>query len=140
MAMARTGLKGHSFLKNSASFPAPGPQAPSGAPPRKSFALSGPTVSLDPRHNAVRPDLADIRLAEYVFAPHYAAPFAMKLRMSATVREAPGEKGATVTTLEAAAIFDVLDVAGRYAWGVCQASGLVGYVDHAALEPIVPTT
>ena len=43
-------------------------------PPRRTFALTGPSISIDPRHNAIRPDLADIRLAEYVFAPHYAAP------------------------------------------------------------------
>ena len=43
-------------------------------PSRRAFALTGPSVTLDPRTHAVRGDLADVRLAEQVFAPHYAAP------------------------------------------------------------------
>ena len=33
-----------------------------------------PMQAIDPRVDAVRRDLADVRLAERVFAPHYAAP------------------------------------------------------------------
>ncbi len=122
-------------MKNSGSYSAPGPQQSPDKPPRKSFALSGPTVSLDPKYNAVRPDLADLRLAEYVFAPHYAAPIAMIVHEAAAMRDAAGEAGTIVATLAAGTGFDMLDVSGGYAWGVCEASGLVGYVARAALGP-----
>ena len=41
-------------------------------PPLRRFRLSGPSEALDPRTAAVRRDLADARLADRVFAPHYA--------------------------------------------------------------------
>lgn len=94
-------------------------------------------MPLDPKYNAVRPDLADVRLAEYVFAPHYAAPFAMTVQAAAPMRAAAGEESSIVATLEPGAMFEVLDLSGGYAWGVCQASGLVGYVARAALGPAI---
>ncbi|MDF0752810.1 hypothetical protein NLU14_21530, partial [Marinobacter sp. 71-i] len=48
-------------------------QSPAG-PARKRFSLKGRSVPIDPRVDAVRRDLADVRLADRVFAPHYAAP------------------------------------------------------------------
>ena len=40
--------------------------------PRTTFTLDGPSLAIDPRIEAVRPDLADISLAGKLFAPHYA--------------------------------------------------------------------
>lgn len=81
----------------------------------------------------MRPDLADIRLADRVFAPHYAAPmprvihFDTALRVSAKGGEAP------LTMLRKGDVFEVLEVAGGNAWGVAPGPGLVGYVDASAL-------
>jgi hypothetical protein len=83
--------------------------------------------------DAVRPDLADIRLAGRVFAPHYAAPmprvihFETPLRVSAKGDEPP------LTTLHKGDVFEVLEVAGANAWGVAPGPGLVGYVAASAL-------
>lgn len=83
--------------------------------------------------DAVRPDLADIRLSARVFAPHYAAPmprvihFETALRVSAKGDEAP------LATLHKGDVFEVLEIAGSHAWGVAPGPGLVGYVDASAL-------
>lgn len=100
-------------------------------PRRKSFALTGRSVHLDPRTNAVRPDLADVRLADRVFAPHYAAPLAWRLTSAAALLTSPddGER----VELAAGERFEVLEFAGGKAWGVAADRGVVGYVDADAL-------
>ena len=65
----------------------PPPTPPSsGTPPRKAFALTGRSVTLDPRTHPVRADLADVRLAAQVFAPHYAEAVERRLATDATLR------------------------------------------------------
>lgn len=103
---------------------------------RIGFALKGKSVRLDPRTNAVRPDLADIRLAEYVFAPHYAAAAPMKAARAVALREAPEPDSKTMLQLNPGDIFEVLDITGGKAWGVAVPSGLVGYVAADALAPV----
>jgi len=89
---------------------------------------------LDPSRNAVRRDLADIRLADRVFAPHYAAAVARVVVMPAQLRAAPEPESAVVATLEEGSAFEVLEfVAGR-AWGVAPAIDRVGYIDTRALS------
>ncbi|HEX8388401.1 MAG TPA: SH3 domain-containing protein [Sphingomonas sp.] len=114
-------------------MPNPGFTDHAPAPTRERFALTGPSVRLDPRTHAVRPDLADVRLADRVFAPHYAAP--MPRRVARPVRLRPGrDDGAeTLVELREGEPFDVLEVAGRKAWGVAPGCGLVGYLDADAL-------
>ena len=91
---------------------------------------------LDPRTNAVRGDLADIRLAEYVFAPHYVAPMPRQIAV-ATVLLAGRESGAApIATLTIGDRFDVLDIAGDAAWGIAVGDGLVGYVPVSAVEDL----
>jgi hypothetical protein len=110
-------------LKNSGSSsaittPRPAPRQPDGViqprdsadSRRQSFALTGRSVDLDLRTHAVRRDIADIRLAEHVFAPHYAVPMIRLVARTATLR------------------------AGSSAWGVAQPHGLVGYVEIEALD------
>jgi hypothetical protein len=110
-------------------------RSPAG-PTHKRFALKGRSVAIDPRVDAVRRDLADVRLADRVFAPHYAAPMPRLLRISAELKSDPAEGGDTLASLAAGETFEVLEIAGHRAWGVAPAQGLVGYVDLAALENV----
>ncbi|MFA5989388.1 MAG: SH3 domain-containing protein [Sphingomonas sp.] len=103
--------------------------------PRKSFALNGPTTPLDQRTNAVRADLADIRLAEFVFAPHYAAALAMRFTRTAELLELPKGDACLLAACQPGDRFDALDFAAGYAWGIATSVGLVGYVLLDALEP-----
>jgi hypothetical protein len=112
--------------------------SPAGAG-RRSFALNGRSTKLDPVTHAVRPDLADIRLADQVFAPHYAAPLAMVARHATPIRSAPELTAEIIGTMTSGDVFEVLDLSAATAWGVCPAQRLVGYVDRAALAPM-PTS
>lgn len=107
--------------------------APAG-PPRKSFALTGHSVTIDPRHNAVRPDLADIRLAEYVFAPHYAAPLPCVVTRAVTLHAESSPSSESLAQLAAGEGFEVLEVLREVAWGVSPDRRLAGYVDRTALD------
>jgi hypothetical protein len=102
--------------------------------PRKSFALLGQSVALDPLRFAVRRDLADIRLADRVFAPHYAAAVSRVLITQTDLRQAPEADSAVVAELPRGTVFEVLEfVAGR-AWGRAPAIDRVGYLDTRALS------
>ncbi len=90
---------------------------------------------LDPRTNAVRPDIADVRLADSVFAPHYAAPLRRTVRHAATLREARDPGSTVLATLAPGAAFDLLDMTGGVAWGIAVEAGHVGYLDGAAVQP-----
>ncbi|VVT11176.1 conserved hypothetical protein [Sphingomonas sp. EC-HK361] len=74
-----------------------------------------------------------MRLAEYVFAPHYAAPMPRKLLSAAVMTETRQADSGTVAQLAAGDAFDVLDVTGGVAWGIATGSGLVGYLPAKAL-------
>lgn len=102
--------------------------------PRKSFSLLGQSVALDPLRNAVRRDLADIRLADRVFAPHYAAAVLRVVIEPANLRQQPDADSPIIAELPAGTPFEVLEfVAGR-AWGSAPSVNLVGYVDTRALS------
>lgn len=107
-------------------------------PSRKAFALTGPSVALDPRTHAVRGDLADVRLAEQVFAPHYAAPMATRANRD-TQLFADRNLSEPLTAIAFGDTFDVLELAGNHAWGLATAQAIVGYVDRSALDvaPII---
>jgi hypothetical protein len=99
-------------------------------------ALDGRSVALDPRTSAVRPDLADVRLADLVFAPHYAAPVARVIAAVTPLRAGRAGDAEVLATLGAGARFELLDIVGDDAWGIATAEALVGYVDAATLgEP-----
>ena len=91
---------------------------------------------LDPRTHAVRPDLADVRLASQVFAPHYAAPLAMRAIAAVPILAAPSPDAELLGTLAAGDIFEVLEVTSSYCWGQARSSGVVGYVAGDRLERI----
>jgi cell wall-associated NlpC family hydrolase len=106
---------------------------PERAGPRR-FALDGPTRHPDRRTHAYRNDIADIALAGQVFAPHYAAAIRDAVTAEAVmVRAAPDASAVAVSQLVRGEGFDVLDVAGDWAWGACGHDGYVGYVPCAAL-------
>ncbi len=94
---------------------------------------------LDPRTNAVRRDLADVRLAEYVFAPHYAAPLRRAVLRDTVLRESPAPDAPTIAALKAGDAFDLLDTTGDYSWGIATRHGLVGYVEAEAIGPETAT-
>jgi hypothetical protein len=107
-------------------------QSPAG-PTRRRFALAGRSVKVDPRIHAVRRDLADVRLADCVFAPHYAAPMPRPLHEAVALREGPGADSDVMAQLAAGDIFEILELAGSNAWGVAPGPGLVGYICASAL-------
>ena len=74
-----------------------------------------------------------MRLAEYVFAPHYAAPLICALIGEAMLRETRIVDSPVMATMAKGDAFELLDVTGGVAWGVACAQGLVGYVDAMAL-------
>jgi len=100
---------------------------------RKRFALTGRSRPIDPRHDAARADLADVRLADRVFAPHYAAPLIRIVRTAATLRAATAATSDVLARLEPGELFEVLEFAGTTAWGTAPGSKLVGYLDAQAL-------
>jgi hypothetical protein len=84
----------------------------------------------------VRRDLADVRLADRVFAPHYAAPVIMVIAHETDLRVARDGDSEVLTTLAPRAVFEVFELAGVNAWGKAPECGLVGYLDAAALTRI----
>jgi hypothetical protein len=108
-------------------------QSPAG-PARKRFSLKGHSVPIDPRVDAVRRDLADIRLADRVFAPHYAAPMARIIASNVALHAGPKPDSDVLTQLVGGETFEVLELAGDHAWGVAPGQNLVGYVPASVLE------
>lgn len=107
---------------------------------RKRVALDGVSRGYDARVNAIRPDLADVDLADLYFAPHYAAPVPRScIAASVPVRAAPGADGRAVSELLHGEPFHMLDARGGWAWGYCGHDHYVGYVPADALgDPIAP--
>jgi len=103
--------------------------------------LTGPSPALDPRTHALRRDLADLALAGRVIAPHYATPVKRSCGAHAAfVRLGASEESEALTELLPGEGFDVLEYAGGWAWGYCEADQIVGYVETIALAcPTRPT-
>jgi len=105
---------------------------------RKRFALAGRSQAFDPRIDAARGDLADLRLVDRLFAPHYVAAIqrsaARRVPLYATVGGAP------LSEVLAGEPFDVLELSGDHAWGVSPVDGAVGFVEVTALAPAIDAT
>lgn len=82
---------------------------------------------------AVRGDLADVRLADQVFAPHYAAAVMVMMGSAAPLLSGTGDGNEVLASLTQGKSFEVLDYSGGWAWGIDPESGLVGYVDRSAI-------
>lgn len=100
----------------------------------KTFALAGPSPQIEAARLPVRGDLAHIRMAGKYFVPHYAVPMAATLPHGADLLASLKSDAPTLASLPAGGAFDVLDIAGAWAWGECPASGLVGYVALGRLK------
>ncbi len=91
-------------------------------------------MRIDPRTDAARRDLADVRLADRVFAPHYAAPVAYVVAAAVPLRATKEADADVLAQLAAGDVFEVLELSAGNAWGSAPGSGLVGYVDAAQLK------
>ena len=123
-------------MKSSGNSSAPSPRPPSDprsdtAPSRKRFALTGRSRAYDPATTAARADIADVRLAERIFAPHYAAPLPRRLISDTSVTAT--RDGEAIGRVAKGDVFEVLEFTAAHAWGVVEKSGLVGFVPLAAL-------
>jgi len=98
-------------------------------------------VVLDPRLNAWRSDIADIALADRLFAPHYAEALTRACGVIPTmVREGPSDGAEAVSQLLPGEEFAVLDITGGWAWGYCRLDHRVGYVEAIELVEPLETT
>ena len=89
-------------------------------------------MTLDPRTHAVRSDLADVRLAGRVFAPHFAAPMLWRIERTVMLHTSR-DHGEAIAELSPGETFEVLELSGDYAWGLSPQRALVGYLDRTAL-------
>lgn len=107
-------------------------QGSAGAP--KHFGLTGPSVILDRRVNAVRGDIADLALAGTLFAPHYARPMERRCVVPVAPVRAKADDGAElISELLHGEAFQVIDLSGGWAWGYAAHDHYVGYVREDAL-------
>jgi hypothetical protein len=108
----------------------------------QSFALSGISTRFDPAHTPVRGDLAHVALAGKVFVPHYAVPMPHSAIQATPVYLKASKEADPVGALTEGGVFDVLDMAGDWAWGVISGGdngdplefGPVGYVPLSLLK------
>lgn len=99
------------------------------------LSLTGPGATAEAGHLPVRGDLAHIKLAGRYFVPHYAVPMPRAIAATgASLRRAGKADAETICKLPAGGIFDVLDIAGGWAWGQFGEDGHVGYVVLTELE------
>jgi hypothetical protein len=104
------------------------------APPRKRFVLSGHSAILDPRLDAVRDDLADVELADRVFAPHYAKAIPYQVVTAAAVHFKPNAASEQIDILSIGATLDLFDLSAGWGW-VRTAKG-VGYIRADCVAPV----
>jgi hypothetical protein len=103
--------------------------------PSGQLALSGPAEKLDAGHWPVRGDLAHIRLAGRCFVPHYAVPMEHVVKAGGAKLLAASKADADLReVLDEGAVFNVLDIAGGWAWGQVGEDGFVGYLPMSMLE------
>ncbi|MEJ2410848.1 MAG: SH3 domain-containing protein [Novosphingobium sp.] len=101
------------------------------------LAMTGPSRTTDPGCLPVRGDLAHIKLAGHYFVPHYAVPMPHTIRAGAVLRAAARADGEHITDLPQGGVFNVLDIAGAWAWGQLGEDGQVGYVLLDQIEAVI---
>jgi hypothetical protein len=102
------------------------------------FSLAGPAVRPDGRKLPLRGDLAHIGLAGKYFVPHYAVPQPRTVLPGGAPLLVSTDSGAEeLCTLMEGDSFEVLDVAGVWAWGCLSLEGPVGYIRLDRLEPLL---
>jgi hypothetical protein len=107
---------------------------PSSPQQRKLYTLSGHSIKGDKRTTPIRGDLADIKLAGKLFAPHYAVPMIRTGIAPVTeIHAEPHLSSMPVSSLMHGEEFAVLDIAGDWAWGYCLHDDYLGYLRFADL-------
>jgi NlpC/P60 family/Bacterial dipeptidyl-peptidase Sh3 domain len=107
---------------------------PLSPPPRQTYRLGGPSFDGDKRTTPIRGDLADIKLAGKLFAPHYAVPMLRTGIAPVTeIHAEPHLSSMPVSALMHGEEFAVLDVAGEWAWGYCLHDDYLGYLRFSDL-------
>ena len=102
------------------------------------YTLAGPQARIDPRRTPLRGDLAHVGLVGKHFVPHYAVPQPRTVMPGGAPLLADAREGAEeLCVLMEGDSFEVLDVAGKWAWGCLSLEGPVGYVRADRLEPIL---
>lgn len=97
------------------------------------LAMTGPSAQAEPGHLPVRGDLAHIKLAGIYFVPHYAVPMRHVVSTLIWLRAAARLDSEEICELAAGSTFNVLDIAGGWAWGQHGEDGFVGYVPMSVL-------
>jgi hypothetical protein len=100
------------------------------------LALSGPSTATDASRLPLRGDLAHIKLAGRYFVPHYAVPMPHLITDPMWLRSAARLSSEEVCELAVGRQFDVLDMAGDWAWGQYGEDGPVGYVLLSNLQAL----
>lgn len=101
---------------------------------RQLYRLTGHSIEGDPRTTPIRGDLADIKLAGKLFAPHYAVPMLRTGIAPVTeIHAEPHMSSMPVSALMHGEEFAVLDIAGEWAWGYCLHDDYLGYLRFADL-------
>jgi hypothetical protein len=81
----------------------------------------------------VRDDLADVELADRVFAPHYAKAMGYRATAAASVHVKPNSEADTIDSLEVGTAVDLFDLSAGWGW-VRTAAG-IGYVRADCIAP-----
>lgn len=99
--------------------------------------LSGPVAKPDALSVPLRGDLAHIGLAGRYFVPHYAVPQPRSVMPGgAPLRREPKESAEEICVLMEGDSFEVLELAGGWAWGCLSLEGPVGYIREDLLEEV----
>ena len=102
--------------------------------PSGQLALSGPVVRQDHGSLPIRGDIAHIALADRYLVAAYVVPLERTLVTTGALHVQPREDAEVVGILEAGTRFEVLDIAGAWAWGCLGPEGPTGYLPLAALD------
>ena len=91
----------------------------------------------DTRTTAIRGDLADVKLAGRLFAPHYAVPQIYRcVRSMVSMHDLPNAQSRAVSELIYGETFALLDVTNGFAWGYSLHDDYMGHVARGALAAI----
>src|SRR3546814_5354521 len=107
----------------------------------KRFQLTGRSVALDRRFNAMRGDLSDVALAVRYVAPHYSCPQTFSLTAPrVAIRSKAHMSSTAISELLHGEMFQAIDIAGGWAWGYCVHDHYVGYIPVDTLgKPVLST-
>jgi cell wall-associated NlpC family hydrolase len=96
-------------------------------------------MTLDPRTNAHRPDIADARLKGQVTAARFVEGTPRRVAAnSAPIKHMPAASAAQDSEALRGEIFTVFDEANGWSWGQLETDNYVGYVATSALGPLAP--